>query len=540
MLNKFDIFLFSFLLLLYIIINNIHFYFILTYVLLVLYYIFKLYRYIRFESDKKANSIFKAIATFILHFLFSYFVIFDSNPIYYLFTFYLPFENFFRVIFIIMFHSFMLSKFDENKNCKENQLIIYSSSNENNVQIWNSTDFSNKKPSFFLSDIFFYLSNNRIRLGLLITSLIIIKIIIFYYNNKLWIFFNEKEKILPLSTAKKTKYYITACILNMEPIIEDYINEIKKVMKYLGEKNIIVSIVENGDSKDNTRKYLSEFKDYLNSKDIPNKFVLTHETEDPRNQLNITKKEKKYARIQYLAALRNRCFDFLYQIPNLDFDNLKVINFNDIVFSYEDVIKLLATNSEDYDVVCAMDYYFNFYDNWVSIDLDGKHLLKDFPYFVNKEGQDQYINKKPIRVFSCWNGIVCFNASALKNKKLEFRVDPFNDTDINKLLHQLKNNSKEIYESECTYFHIDMETLGFKKRFINSQVKVAYGYGYYYFSKYILPNSFEILFYFKNYFKSLTVRRNKAMSDLKRENIIFPSILYNWYKYRKLNDSNLL
>ena len=39
-----------------------------------------------------------------------------------------------------------------------------------------------------------------------------------------------------------------------------------------------------------------------------------------------------------------------------------------------------------------------------------------------------------------------------------------------------------------------------------------------YFSKYILPNSFEILFYFKNYFKSLTVRRNKAMSDLKREN----------------------
>ena len=540
MFNKFDIFLFSFLLLLYIIINNIHFYFILTYALLVLYYIFKLYRYIRFESDKKANSIFKVIATFILHFLFSYFVIFDSNPIYYLFTFYLPFENFFRVIFIIMFHSFMLSKFDENKNCKENQLIIYSSSNENNVQIWNSTDFSNKKPSFFLSDILFYLSNNRIRLGLLITSLIIIKIIIFYYNNKLWIFFNEKEKILPLSTAKKTKYYITACILNMEPIIEDYINEIKKVMKYLGEKNIIVSIVENGDSKDNTRKYLSQFKDYLNSKDIPNKFVLTHETEDPRNQLNITKKEKKYARIQYLAALRNRCFDFLYQIPNLDFDNLKVINFNDIVFSYEDVIKLLATNSEDYDVVCAMDYYFNFYDNWVSIDLDGKHLLKDFPYFVNKEGQDQYINKKPIRVFSCWNGIVCFNASALKNKKLEFRVDPFNDTDINKRLHQLKNNSKEIYESECTYFHIDMETLGFKKRFINSQVKVAYGYGYYYFSKYILPNSFEILFYFKNYFKSLTVRRNKAMSDLKRENIIFPSLLYNWYKYRKLNYSNLL
>ena len=83
-----------------------------------------------------------------------------------------------------------------------------------------------------------------------------------------------------------------------------------------------------------------------------------------------------------------------------------------------------------------------------------------------------------------------------------------------------------------------MENLGFKKRFINSEVRVAYNYKYYYFSKYILPNTFEFIFYFKNYFKSFTVKRNKNMSNLKDKNLTYPSILKNWYVYRKLNDTN--
>ena len=536
--NKFDIFLFPFLLLLYIMINNIHYYFILVYIMLLLYYIFKLYHYIRFESNNNVYNIVKAIIMSIIQFLFSYLVICDPNPLFYLFTFYLPFEKFFRAIFLFMFHSYVMAKFDETNNCKENQLIPSFTPN-NEVQIWNSDNINNGiKYEFFLSDLFYYLKFSKKRLGIFIASLITIKILIYYYNAKLWLYFNEKESILPISMAKNTKYYITACIVNMEPIIVDYLIEMVKLINYLGEKNIIVSIVENGDSKDKTRDYLDDFRQYLNSKHIPNKFVLTHETEDPRKTaVNITKRMRKYLRIDYLATLRNRCFDFLYQIPNLDFNNLKVINLNDIVFTYEDVIKLLATNNEDYDVVCAMDYYFNFYDNWVSIDLDGDRLLKDFPYFINKEGQDQLINKKPVRVFSCWNGIVTFNGSALKNKHLEFRVEPYNETIRNKSLFTLKTHTKAKYESECTYFHIDMETLGFTKRFINPEVKVAYGYGYYYISKFILPNTFELLFYFKNYFKSFTVKRNKNMSDLKTKNLTYPSILRNWYVYRKLNNT---
>ena len=49
-------------------------------------------------------------------------------------------------------------------------------------------------------------------------------------------------------------------------MIEFYIKELKKLINYLGERKVIISIVENGDSKDGTRKYLKDFQDYLNKK----------------------------------------------------------------------------------------------------------------------------------------------------------------------------------------------------------------------------------------------------------------------------------
>ena len=44
--------------------------------------------------------------------------------------------------------------------------------------------------------------------------------------------------------------------------------------------------------------------------------------------------------------MRNKSFDLLYTIPNLDFNNTKIIYFNAIVFQFEDIIKLIATNNK--------------------------------------------------------------------------------------------------------------------------------------------------------------------------------------------------
>ena len=102
----------------------------------------------------------------------------------------------------------------------------------------------------------------------------------------------------------------------MEPIIQDWISEMKQLIDYLGKDRVIVSIVENGDSKDKTRKYLNYFENYL----INNKVI---------NIINTDKKETKEGvdRIRFLAKLRNRSLDFLYRIGDLDFDNTKIIFF---------------------------------------------------------------------------------------------------------------------------------------------------------------------------------------------------------------------
>ena len=107
---------------------------------------------------------------------------------------------------------------------------------------------------------------------------------------------------------------------------------------------------------------------------------------------------------------------------------MKIIYFNDIYFKFEDIINLISTNNEDYDAACAMDFSNIIYDRWVSIDLDGNSLFDKFPFFINKEAQDLIVNHKPVRVFCYWNGAIVFNASLLKNKRLQFKYKKINKT----------------------------------------------------------------------------------------------------------------
>jgi hypothetical protein len=316
----------------------------------------------------------------------------------------------------------------------------------------------------------------------------------------------------------------------MEGIIVNFIEEMKKLIYYLGKENVILSIVENGDSKDKTRKYLTKFKAYLDEKKIMNKFVLRKEVEDPRKKIHPFKKISPL-RIIFYSILRNRCLDFIYEIPNLNFDNTKIIFFNDIYYKYEDIINLISTNNEDYDAVCGLDFAPYFYDRWVSIDLDGNSLLMGFPFILNKEAQDLILSHKPFRVFSCWNGVIAFTASPLKNKTLQFRFTKNKE----KRKYQINNEFKYEYESECTYLHIDLFSLGYTKKFINPDVRVTYKYRYYFKRKYYYPFLKDIKSYFRLYFKSFHFKRNKFMSDYKSKKIIFNLMVQNWYMENKRN-----
>ena len=493
---------------------------------------------------------------YILSYVSSYYLIKDPNPFYYLLTFYLPLPNFFRAVFIIMFISYIFNKYiivleipkniiiekedkkEDNKDnvikeeeVKKEEIIekeiqkeeikeeeikkeviiekeiqkeeIKDDKNEENKDDEKKEEIkeedknkNNKKEEdirrFFLSREIGYLWENKESLIWLFIWLILLRIAIYFYEIKYWVLVEDN----PFDNSKnpsqnKTIYYISAVIYNMEPIIKDWISEMKQLIDYLGTDRVIVSIVENGDSTDKTRKYLQFFENYL----INHKVV---------NLINIEKREQKEGvdRIRFLAKLRNRSLDLLYKIGDLDFDNTKIIFFNDIIYRYEDILKLLFTNNGNYDTVCAMDYYEGFYDTWASIGLDGKQFRRYFPYFYNKELQDAYINGEVIRTFSCWNGVTVINAKAFEDRdKLFFRT------------------GKKIRQSECTLLHADMYWMGYRKIFVNTQVAVAYTYEYYYKNHYLYPWTKNLITYFYYYFKYGFIKRNYNMTNLVDENI---------------------
>ena len=566
-----NIFLFNNILLFILFIINIiikekYIYFILIYSSLFLYNIYALYIIIKAFWGKKNNFIFKFIFLSLLLYIFTYFLIYDPNPLFYLFTYYLFFPDFFKAVVIIVIHTYYISKLTgeeaQNEKIKYNYAYSPLSTNENNsVKGFGELQSNNNNTTMDVLNNYYFLSNyidclkkDKIMFFIylfIIFLIIIIDIKLFFQRNKIWVLFNSKKNTLPISTSKNTTFYITAMIANMEKSINIYINEMKKLINYLGEENIIVSIVENGDSKDKTAYYLNEFQDYLNQKNIRNNFILTHVIKDPRknetNETNITTIEEElndlnqtmnetqfqiftHLRIEYFAKLRNKCFDLLYEIPDIDYNNTKIIYFNDIMFEYEDIINLLSKNNEDYDAVCGLDFDDHFYDTWVSIDLNGNGLRHGFPYFINKEAQDLVINHKPIRVFSCWNGVIVFNALPLKDKKIQFR----SEIDYNRTVKYSINTDQQFsYESECTYFHIDLYELGFTKKFINPEVRFAYIYRHYRKKKKAYPNFTMLFNYIINYFLSFTENRNKYMSNYKDKDIKLSSNLENWYIYNK-------
>ena len=398
-----------------------------------------------------------------------------------------------------------------------------------NLKSNKNTSYNPFLYSFFLSDYIKLIIDRKISFKLFLFVLFLLLFfdaVLFVNRIKIWVYLFEKKKTLPNSFSKNTTFYIASNIVNIEGIIESYIKEMKKLIDYLGEENVIISIVENGDSKDNTRKYLKDFRDYLQKRNVINKFSLTKEIEDTRNE------NKPFSRIEYYSKLRNKCLELIYELSNIDFENTIVIFFNDIIFRFEDVINLLSTNKEDFDVVCGFDMNNQvFYDLWVTIDLDGRGLNPHFPFFSNKEAQDLVIYHKPIRVFSCWNGLIAFKASPLKDRKVKFR----HKNDINVPKHRLKMPVVKYFESECTYFHIDLFSLGYSKKFINPDVRVTYAYSNYFEAKYLILSIKDFINYFLKYFMNFQRKRNKYMSNYKDKNIKLSPILKLWYLENKID-----
>ena len=137
-----------------------------------------------FCSELKFGKKFLAFIQIIIYYLISYYLIKDPNPFYYLLTFFLPFPNLFRGIFIVIFISYCFNntiyKIESNKEKgepKKRDDIKDGEKQNNNKEIT-----TNKIYSFFLSKYLLYFYNNKMNFLLFLLVLIIIRILIYFYN----------------------------------------------------------------------------------------------------------------------------------------------------------------------------------------------------------------------------------------------------------------------------------------------------------------------------------------------------------------------
>ncbi|KAI9013760.1 cryptococcal mannosyltransferase 1-domain-containing protein [Phycomyces nitens] len=259
---------------------------------------------------------------------------------------------------------------------------------------------------------------------------------------------------------RKPVVFIAANIYNNEEILDHWTVQVNQLIKWLGPSNVYVSIYENG-SHDRTKAMLNKYDQYLNLLQIPHRIVT-----------NPAEKDKDARRLVALAGLRNNVLEPLVdQDPKPD----KILFLNDIIFQASDAIALLETNGGDYDAMCAMDFFGEFYDTFATRDADeGWVGSGNYPYFSHKPSRKLLYEESPIPVYSCWNGMIALNAKPFIENKISFRA----------IIPQ--EPSPPVEASECCLVHTDLRSLNYTRIYINPRIKVAYDTFHYWYARRII------------------------------------------------------
>ncbi|KAJ5071379.1 hypothetical protein M0811_10441 [Anaeramoeba ignava] len=255
---------------------------------------------------------------------------------------------------------------------------------------------------------------------------------------------NIKEDEDGIKKVQQPFFYIAALIYNNENILPQFSQELLDLIQILGRKNTYVSIFENG-SQDKTKEMLSLLKEQLEERYIDH--TITMET---------WKRDRREDRIGILARLRNKVLYKLSEFNENEDLVIKVIFLNDIYFRKEDILELIKTRSCKYDMACAMDFYFSFYDTWVTRDLNGESCTGIYPYFRDPQAQNALRRNEPFNVYSCWNGVVVFDGKSIED--ILFR----------------KRTANECSASECLLVCRDLWSKNRTDIVLNPNVKVSY------------------------------------------------------------------
>jgi Cryptococcal mannosyltransferase 1 len=332
-------------------------------------------------------------------------------------------------------------------------------------------------------------------------------------------------------------YYIASNLHNSELIIPNMNTELKKLhrlLKSLGS-NVYVSIYENG-STDKTKDLLLEMKSMMDDERIMYSLraesiswksfcskvfdntsssgseLFLYEScmeADCRTQKDLLEQRPPPGDLNHCRVdLRIPIMAYLRELPIIPLREMIasgihkgyqkpmiIVYVNDVFFTSNDILRLLSTNfgPSHYEFVCGLDFHrIKFYDRWVTRDLNGDFFSSWFPYVTEEAGLSSLVLNKPIRVYSCWNGIVATHASFFTEKHIKFR-----SWELNEGRSVATSANSGVFDvqcpvSECALISKDIWTYRHTKLslptrvYINPHVKVFYTRGTVLFQRFLI------------------------------------------------------
>ncbi|ETS87161.1 hypothetical protein PFICI_00989 [Pestalotiopsis fici W106-1] len=290
-----------------------------------------------------------------------------------------------------------------------------------------------------------------------------------------------KQRRAHVPGVNETSVYIVSVHRNTEVIQRSAWNEaVLALVDYLGAENVHFSAVESG-SQEGTKDALMELKDGLDQRGASNDISLGMTVWEQLDEIdarpppgsnepgwiwNKAEDQFELRRIPYLSKVRNQAMEPLDRLvaEGRRFD--KVLWLNDVVFDAQDIQTLFDTRDGDYAAACSMDYKASptYYDTFaLRDDLGLKTASLYWPWFQSPKAKASALQNEPIKVVSCWNGIVVFDAAP-------FYADPplrFRGIDDSLAEYHLEG-------SECCLIHADNFLSSFKGVWLNPNVRVGY------------------------------------------------------------------
>lgn len=242
----------------------------------------------------------------------------------------------------------------------------------------------------------------------------------------------------------------------------------------LGPENVYVSVYESG-SRDDTKNALSELDVLLGEMSVQRTIRLDPVTRaedvsrslDQDGWVHLPNGTMYLRRIPFLSRVRNRVLEPLDALASQGEHFDTILFLNDVVFSPEDVLTLLATNNGSYAAACSLDFmhYPRYYDTFALRDSSGHGTVSQtWPYFRSALSRHATQHFRPVPVASCWNGMVAMPAAPFMTPSSPLRFRAIPDT-----LAQ-----KHVEGSECCLIHADNPLSVQKGVWVNPVVRVGY------------------------------------------------------------------